>query len=783
MLRALLCAVSLLLTACGSCGGDGDGPKKFEPCGDGVLSEQEKCDTAILGSCPTECPSSDPCMPSVLQGTECNAECVVVEASCGVSDQCCPTGCGADDDDDCSGDALCGNGLLEAGETCDPLIPAGSVGACECEQNTAACTQTQQLGSPATCDVQCIDQPITACVTGDGCCPDDCALQGDGDCDAECGNGIVEGAEACDGNCPTFCDDGNACTNDLLVGAASNCTAVCQTTDVTSCTDSDGCCPSNCSPTNDNDCSPVCGNGVIEAGETCDGNCPTQCDDQNACTNDLLVGSPANCDAACTNTAITACVSADGCCPMGCTSTTDSDCVQTCGNGIVEPGESCDGNCPAVCDDGNSCTTNLRTGSDATCDVACSFNPIIACIDNDGCCPNGCDATNDSDCSASCGNNVIEGNERCDGNCPTSCDDFDACTENVLAGSPASCTAECTYPDILTCTNGDGCCPTGCVFANDADCPCFPNTCASLGYECGTIEDDGCGGGGEVCGFCADGRTCVQNFCQLDFDVGDACSSNGDCAGVAGACITELTSGWDGGYCTRSCGSDADCGTPNHCGADGFCWQDCTADSDCRAGYLCFDDDGDGLDECAPAGTGSGAVGDPCTRFADCSGGESGWCATEASQFKDGFCSLDCSTDADCPVGTHCWASQACVPDCSADTDCRGNGYACYDGDGDATVECFRWANGAGAVGDSCAGMWECGGGQWGWCQLPLNGWNGGYCTIFCGAGQDACPSGAACFADAASSYCLDNCQNVNQCRSGYQCTDPGGVGRNVCNP
>ena len=54
---------------------------------------------------------------------------------------------------------------------------------------------------------------MTAFVAGDGCCPAGCNLTVDSDCSATCGNGVVEAGETCDGvNCPTDCNDGNACT-------------------------------------------------------------------------------------------------------------------------------------------------------------------------------------------------------------------------------------------------------------------------------------------------------------------------------------------------------------------------------------------------------------------------------------------------------------------------------------------------------------------------------------------------------------------------------------------
>jgi hypothetical protein len=219
---------------------------------------------------------------------------------------------------------------------------------------------------------------------------------------AACGNGVIDPGETCDGNCPTACDDGNACTVDTMTGSAANCNVVCSHQPITQCHAGDGCCPAGCSHDYDADCSATCGNGTVEPGETCDGDCPTSCDDGNACTIDLITGSAANCNVACSHQAISQCLSYDGCCPAGCTWMDDADCSATCGNGTVELGETCDGDCPTSCDDGNACTVDTMTGSAANCSAACSHQAITACHGGDGCCPLGCTPASDSDCGGSC---------------------------------------------------------------------------------------------------------------------------------------------------------------------------------------------------------------------------------------------------------------------------------------------------------------------------------------------------------------------------------------------
>ncbi len=141
-----------------------------------------------------------------------------------------------------------------------------------------------------------------------------------------CGNGLVEPPESCDGDCPTTCDDGLACTLDLLVGQAVTCDARCTHTPITACASGDGCCAAGCDAGSDSDCSPTCGDGRLDPGEACDGDCPTACDDGDPCSRDLLVGSAASCSAACAAVEVAECLDQDGCCAVGCDAATDDDC-------------------------------------------------------------------------------------------------------------------------------------------------------------------------------------------------------------------------------------------------------------------------------------------------------------------------------------------------------------------------------------------------------------------------------------------------------------------------
>ncbi|MFC1482450.1 DUF4215 domain-containing protein [Myxococcota bacterium] len=232
-------------------------------CGNGVTEPPETCD----GDCPTSCDDGDPCTTDQLFGdaVTCDASCLNEPiVACQHGDGCCPPGCDALQDDDCP--PVCGNGFVEPPEICDGNCPQS------CDDGDP-CTSDQLLGDAATCDASCLNEPIVACLHGDGCCVAGCNALQDDDCPPVCGNGLVEPPETCDGSCPTSCDDGDGCTVDQLTGDAATCDVVCINNSV-ACQDGDGCCPGGglgaCNPLNDSDCPPMCGNGLLEGSEACD---------------------------------------------------------------------------------------------------------------------------------------------------------------------------------------------------------------------------------------------------------------------------------------------------------------------------------------------------------------------------------------------------------------------------------------------------------------------------------------------------------------------------------
>src|SRR5262249_54041790 len=155
--------------------------------------------------------------------------------------------------------AVCGDAVVEPGERCDRAITAGAPGACaaSCDDGDA-CTADFSSGTALGCSRACTHARITACLSGDGCCPPGPDARSDPDCHPACGDGRLGAGETCDppGDCPTVCpDDGDPCTRERLTGDPSRCNVSCQHTPVTACsgTTVDRCCPTGCTHANDAD--------------------------------------------------------------------------------------------------------------------------------------------------------------------------------------------------------------------------------------------------------------------------------------------------------------------------------------------------------------------------------------------------------------------------------------------------------------------------------------------------------------------------------------------------
>lgn len=305
---------------------DADAPAA---CDDGKVDPGETCDP--LASCPTDCAPAGCQLRELQNAGTCKAACVdtKLQDACINGDGCCPPSCNANNDDDCK--PGCGNGIVEAGETCDPLTTCPQA----CPQ--LGC-QLRTLKNPGTCTAECVNAGMqTQCVNGDGCCPAGCNANNDNDCKPACGNGVVEKGETCDPltSCPQTCPQ-IGCNLQALVGGGT-CQAACTAAgQQEKCVSNDGCCPKGCNANNDNDCKAVCGNNVVEPGETCDPStsCVTKCETETySCF--TATGAAKTCDFAChqpsTCGTLEEKVKQPACCPYGkggsCGAKQDSDCA------------------------------------------------------------------------------------------------------------------------------------------------------------------------------------------------------------------------------------------------------------------------------------------------------------------------------------------------------------------------------------------------------------------------------------------------------------------------
>ncbi len=131
-------------------------------CGDGIVGPDEICD----GDCPTSCDDGNTCTADTLSGdpATCDATCAhELNNVCTNDDGCCPSNCDINSDSDCA--ALCGNGVIDEGELCDGICPTKCVG-------SHPCMNFELVGSPSSCDAQCVNIPIPGCVPEGDCVVD-----------------------------------------------------------------------------------------------------------------------------------------------------------------------------------------------------------------------------------------------------------------------------------------------------------------------------------------------------------------------------------------------------------------------------------------------------------------------------------------------------------------------------------------------------------------------------------------------------------------------------------
>ena len=224
-------------------------------------------------------------------------------------------------------------------------------------------------------------------------------------------------------------------------------------------------------------------------------------------------------------------------------------------------------------------------------------------------------------------------------------------------------------------------------------------------------------------------------------------------------------------------------------GTDKICTADCTGPSDlsCPTGYSC---QASSLGFACLSAPGSSDLCSFCTTGSDCA---TGVCVTDRSSL---WCSLSCSSDAQCGTGYHCDDSNFCVPNTSCSMQCEGSGtdqcavgFSCQSGTCRPT----------GLPGDRCEVLGSCG--ACSACVFDASNTNIAFCRSCCGGTTNGglCQgcSVASCGADrgcvglangkdqvcvpSSGSTVCQACSPTTPCQPGLDCIS--GRCHSACNP
>jgi hypothetical protein len=443
-------------------------------------------------------------------------------------------GCGADPTGFvCAADSAC-----DPGESC--VDHACAAGAADC---ASGLRWTSSAGDRA----------------GQCAAPPDLAMSAGGT-DPLCGNGVLDPGETCDPSvksapCPTLadCDDGEPCTNDVILGAP--CHQECAHTydnlgDGTPCPIAvDGGVPGECWR---HACCTGCWTGTACAGGTATAQCGAAGSRCTDCTvNAKECGSPDCVAGACMSTP-----TADG---TSCGGMTGTCLGGQCCSGCVSTGACQPGNQNTLCGSGgnpcSSCgalTCGMSAGTSGNHCIGCTPSCAGKVCGDDGCggscgtCPAGRACMNGA---CVCAGTVENTNALCSDGIDNDCNGLTDCADPGCASLRCS-TAAGFFCVGTTCQNG--CLISGKFFAPDAVNPtdackvCDPagndsgwsaaddgGACTSLGVagtcykgscctgcwdalnaRCRSGGDvTGCGAGGVACANCADDNPCTADAC------------------------------------------------------------------------------------------------------------------------------------------------------------------------------------------------------------------------------------------------------------------------------
>ena len=471
---------------------------------------------------------------------------------------------------------------------------------------------------------------------------------------------------------------------------------------------------------------------------------------------------------------------------------TDVECLsgEKCRNGICTTAPDCtsDADCPADhfchmlsgecrpsqvfcdsdedCPPGNRCdfSTNVCVPSGCTQDSDCPdgqvCNPVTGTCGADG--P---ECTSDADCMAGQRCDTVAGVCR-SGGCISDSDclagQYCDHATGVCRTSGSGCTSDADCPSGQWCETSTGNCRSGC--RSDADCP-SGTTCNVASGACvptGCVNDSDC-----PSGYLCQGGQCVAQQGQVPD--GSSCQQNSDCQSRNCVPITEPAT------CLSPCRSSQGCPANHACVEVTSSWY-------CIHEGLLSQLHGLSID------VGQGGYG------AYCSGQVvyNPYCHSMICNQNQNACTMDCTTDSDCPYGTRCMVNYEtgimrayCFPDvglqgvgtqCNSDDWCAFN--VCLAGYYVCSTGCCKSSD--------CPTGWACGRIQSSDPYAPgfAKGcapadWGGSLPTGSNCSSDDQCRSGICL-----NGTCSDLCCTHQDCPSPQYCElyiDDNNLGLTIC--
>jgi len=798
-------------------------------CNSGFCEEGVCCATACAGTCRS-------CALAGTLGT-----CSAVPAGQDPLNQCADMGAAS-----CGTDGFCdGNGgcrLQAIGTTCVASTCAGTTftpartcdGAGTCRTSTATNCGAYVCGTGGSCLTACATN--ADCVAPNVCNGGSCGKKTNGTACAaatECASGFCEQGVCCLSGCM------GACRSCALAGSAGTCTLVAAGQDpLDQCADSgamgcgtDGFCDGGGACrlyASGTACAPAsCTGATYTPARTCNGTGTCQATTPQSCgayvcdTSSCKIGCTADTDCVAPNVCV------NGACgkkPTGRTCGGASECL----SGFCEQGTCCATACTGTC---KSCALAGTAG--ACSNVPAGQDPLAQCTDQgastcgtDGLCDGagGCRlyASGVSCGTASCTGSTLTSARACNGSgscpaattsscspyqcgtgvCKTSCTvDTDCVTSffciggscvkkgiGVACGGNTECGSGFCAQGVCCNTACTGTCQSCALTGTVGACTNVPNgqdplnQCSDLGAS--TCSTDGSCNGAGACRQYAAGTQCAAASCSgTTLTPARTCNGTGTCQTVSTSSCAPYACGT--GVCKTTCGSTADCASPNVCNGTS-CGKvplggSCTLATDCNSGFcaqgVCCNSACTGLcQSCALTGTGGTCTNVPAGQdpLNQCTDAGASTCGADGFCDGAGACHLYAA-------GTSCAAASCTGSTLTSGRTCNGTG-TCLAA---TTSACDPFTCGTGACKTSCTADTDCVSPNVCMGSVCTKRPNGATCTANTDCANGICAQGICC-ATACTATCkscalagtLGTCTNVGMGQDPLnQCTDAGAAG------